>query len=121
MYVDSTHLIVEADCELRNPDTTAERVQELFEKWWEKRTAGTSVQEDTYTLPVKIVDRVGVAGMPIPRHGVLHFPKAKLSASQIELLEKNLKSPDADKEADKFILWGAGRAAAIAAVPIPLP
>ena len=31
MYVDSTHLIVEADCELRNPDTAAERVQELFD------------------------------------------------------------------------------------------
>ena len=120
MYVDSTHLIIEADCELSNPDTTAERVQELFEEWWDKRTAGASVQEEIYALPVKIVDRVGVAGMPIPRYGVLHFPKAKLSALQIEMLEKNLKSPDADKEADEFILWAAGRAAAIAAVPIPL-
>ena len=120
MYVDSTHLIVEADSELRNPESTPERIQELFEKWWGKRTSGASVQEGTYALPVKIVDRVGFAGTPIPRYGVLHFPKAKLSDSQIEMLEKNLKSPDADKEADEFILWAAGRAAAIAAVPIPL-
>ena len=120
MYVDSTHLIVEADCELRKPETTAERVQELFEEWWEKRASGASIQEETYALPVKIVDRVGVAGMPITRHGVLLFPKDKLSTSQIALLEKNLKSQDTDTEADKFILWAAGRAAAIAILPIPL-
>ena len=120
MYIDSTHLIVAADCELGRPETSAERVQELFEEWWGRRTAGASVQEETYALPVKIVDRVGFAGCPTPRHGVLHFPKAKLSDSQIELLERNLKSAEADKEADVFILWAAGRAAAIAAVPIPL-
>ena len=120
MYIDSTHLIVKADEELRKPEITAGRVQELFEEWWEKRTSGASVQEEAYVLPVKIVDRVGFAGQRVSRYGVLHFPKDKLSDAQIELLEKNLKSPDADKEADKFILWAAGRAAAIAAVPIPL-
>ena len=88
MYIDSTRHIVAADEELRNPDTAAERVQELFEEWWGRRTAGASVQEETYALPVKIVDRVGFAGYPIPRHGILHFPKGKLSDSQIERLER---------------------------------
>ena len=141
MLRDSTHLIYETDQELCNPETTPERVQELFNACWDNRTAAASIEDDVYVLPIKIVDYVGVAGLPVPRYGVLHFPKNKLSASQIELLEKfqnspdadkeandnqsdsqieHPKSPDADKEADKFILWAAGRAAAIAAVPIPL-
>ena len=120
MYYDLTKLINEADCELRNPETTAERVQELFEDWWGKRESRASFQDETYTLPVRVEDRVGYPGLLVSRSGVLHFPKAKLSDAQIEMLEKNLQSPDADKEADEFILWAAGRAAAIAAVPIPL-
>ena len=120
MYVDSSYLIVDAEEELQNPETSAERVQELFKEWWEKRTSGATVHADTYALPVKIVDYVGFAGLPAPREGVLHFPKGKLSASQIELLEKYQKTPDADKKAEEFVLWAAGRAAAIAAIPVPL-
>ena len=120
MYYDSTHLIVEADRELQDTETTAGRVQELFNEWWPKRTGGATFEDDVYALPVKIVDLVGIAGMPAPRHGVLHFPKAKLNESQIELLEKYHNSPDADRKADEFILWAAGRAAAIALAPIPL-
>ena len=93
IYVDSTHLIVAPDRELCNPDTTSEHVQELFEQWWDKRTTGASVQEETYAVPVKIVDRVAFAGIPMPRIGVLHFPKAKLSDSQIEMLKRKLQSP----------------------------
>ena len=103
MYWDSTYLIIEADRELRNPDTAVERVQELFEEWWGKRTYLASVQkesfvfldkivdQDTYVLPVKIVDRIGIWGKRVPRYGVLHFPKAKLSDSQIERLKRYLK------------------------------
>ncbi len=120
MYVDSSYLIVNAEEELQKPETSAERVQELFKEWWEKRTSGATVQPDAYALPVKIVDYVGFAGAPVPREGILHFPKSKLSVSQIELLEKYQKTPDADKKAEEFVLWAAGRAAAIAAIPIPL-
>lgn len=120
MCVDSSHLISDADNELLNPETTAERVQELFKEWWDKRTDGASLQEDVYVLPVMVVDTDNVTGETIPQNGVLHFPKAKLSDSQIELLEQNMKSPDPDKAADAFILWAAGRAVAIAVVPIPL-
>lgn len=120
MYVDSTHLITEADNELQNPETTPERVQALFQEWWDKRNGRASFEDEFYVLPVKIIDYIGVAGSPCPRIGALHFPKSKLADEQIELLEKYLKLPDADSEADSFILWAAGRAAAIAAVPLPL-
>ncbi len=120
MYYNSTHLIVEADCELQNNETTSERVQELFKEWWPRRNGGATFQDDAYALPVKLVDLIGFAGLPAPRYGVLHFPKAKLAESQVELLEKCQDSPENNAKADEFILWAAGRAAAIALAPIPL-
>jgi len=120
MWVDSTNLITEAGNELKAPETTAERVQEIFTEWWDKQNGKASQDEESYALPVKIVERSGSAGTPIPRCGKLHFPKGKLSDEQIELLEKNMKSSDSNSEADELILWGAGRAAAIAVIPLPL-
>ena len=120
MYVDSTHLIVAADCELKNPDTSAERVQELFREWWERRNGRAVLENDVYVLPVKIIDRVGFAGTPIPRCGDLHFPKGKLNEEQIDMMERIVNKSETDKTADEYILWGAGRAAAIAVLLIPL-
>lgn len=120
MWIDSSYLIVAAENELKAPETTAERVQEIFTEWWDKRDGRPAQDDDVFEVPVKIVDYVGVAGTPMPRCGKLHFPKEKLSEEQIELLEKNMKSSDSDSDADEFILWAAGRAAAIALVPLPL-
>jgi uncharacterized protein (DUF697 family) len=117
MYVDSTHLIFAADSELQDTATSAERVQELFQEWWERRTGRAVLENDVYVLPVQIIDYCGFIGTPCHRKGELHFPKEKLNEGQIEMMEKTV---DADKQADEYILWAAGRAAAIAVLPIPL-
>ncbi len=117
MWMDSTTLILGADMELQKPETTAERVQKLFTEWWGRRRGGATLKDEVYTLPVRIVDHIGVAGQPVPRDGELHFPKAKLADAQIAMLEG---FSEADKKADEYILWGAGRAAGIALVPIPM-
>lgn len=139
MYTDSSYLITNADTELRNPDTTAARVQELFQEWWDKRNGHNTLDNDIYILSVKIVDMVGIAGTPVPRFGLLHFPMSKLTPEQIKLLEDNMNNQENTmnnpenntntndnntqengERADEYILWAAGRAAAIAAVPLPL-
>ena len=88
MYVDSTHLIGAADRELQDTATSAERVQELFNEWWDRRNGRAVLENDVYVLPVKIIDRVGFLGAPIPRYGKLHFPKGKLTETQIDIMEK---------------------------------
>jgi len=124
MYIDSTFEILAADAALRNPVTPAERVQELFQEWWTRRDGRAIPEEEIYILPVKVVDYVGVLGKPVTRLGALHFPKAKLTEEQIALLENGAtaqESPeDIGRQADEAILWGAGRAAAIAAFLTPL-
>lgn len=122
MWIDPSYSLDAVENELKAPEATAERVQELFAKWWGKRHGRPSLDGDVVVVPVKIVvTDFSMPGVPsFSRCGKLHFPKEKLSEEQIDLLEKDLNSSDSDSEADEFILWAAGRAAAIALVPLPL-
>ena len=137
MFFDSRHRLVETDSELRNPETTAERVQTIFDEIITASFSDNDCPQNIKSVTLEgdfyVVTLLVDMSMPGVEHCVphiveysLHFPKAKLSASQIERLEKIQKSQEvakkanADKEADELILWAAGRAATIAALPIPL-
>ncbi len=108
MMQDSTYLIHDAAAALEALDITPEQVQALFDEWWPKRIGDVAVKEMSVVYTVEIVDRVGIAGAPVSRKGELCFPKDKLSKAQFGNL------------ASDYVMWGAGRAAAIALVPIPL-
>ncbi len=81
LYID------EANAELQNPETSSERVQELFRKWWGRRIGRAVLENDVYILPVRVTSRGGFAGVPYHCDGGLQFPKAKLSARQIAKLD----------------------------------
>ena len=112
--------------ELRNLATTAERVQEIFSSFVEPSQGGikeVTFEDGFYTVTMLVYreDTIVLRDPPLPPiKNTLYFPKGKLAESQIELLESHRKVSDMAQEADKFILWAAGRAAVIAAVPIPL-
>ena len=89
MLYDSTFLIMDADRELTQAETSAQRVQEIFEEWWDNKEGEDSVKGDYIVFPVKLVDGVGFAGQPVARYGELHFPKDKLSEAQIKQLENS--------------------------------
>ena len=78
----------EADIELRNPKTTAKRVQELFEKWWPRRKNSIGYDGEYYLLTVWC-ERTGLWAFIesiLPPLATLHFPKAKLAVEQIALV-----------------------------------
>ena len=82
MRTDMDSVIAKTDEELENPETSKERVQELFQEWWERRI-GWAVLEGEYederwVFPVKGIERIGTIGAPVPYFGFLHFPKDKL-------------------------------------------
>ncbi len=117
MFINPIHTITATDYILRNPATPAEEVQRILREWWGRRNGYVLLEDETYVLPVKTVERVGFAGAPMTLRGALHFPKSKLTEGMIALLEENMLPQAADRKADEAILWGAGRAAAIAVLP----
>ena len=83
----------EADIELRNPQTTAKRVQELFDEWWPRRKESIAYNGKCYLLTVWCM-RIGLASIIesfLPPLATLHFPKAKLTVEQIALLEQAIE------------------------------
>ena len=108
--------IKQAERELKKAATPAERVQELFEEWWPRHTDPVTLEGEVYALPVKSIEMEerepeGLGGggfrtsgliaprfpwpvravkVPVEQSGVLHFPKTKLTDSQIELLNAAL-------------------------------
>ena len=110
MWTDMENIISETDGELRSPKTSKERVQELFQKWWEMRI-GWAVLEGEYgderwVFPVKFIDRIGTIGAPVPHLGFLHFPKDKLWGQTDRILRGRSARPVDDR-----ILQAAGRCA----------
>lgn len=89
MYTNSSYRIYSADAELRNQETTQDRVQALFMEWLKNQYGHVVIEDNILVMPVKIIDRVGFAGTPVPRYGYLHFPKSKLTADQIALAERS--------------------------------
>ena len=120
--------------ELLNPKTTPERVQEIYKRWIglrggvvvSSRYKQDEVQDngiialvmyEVYRVPIVLTVREGDVGEKKVIREELLFPKGKLTEEQRNQLES---FSDCDKKADEYILWGAGRAAAIAISPIPL-
>lgn len=106
------NIISETDGELRSPKTSKERVQELFQKWWEMRI-GWAVLEGEYgderwVFPVKFIERIGTIGAPVPHLGFLHFPKDKLWGQTDRILRGRSARPVDDR-----ILQAAGRCASL--------
>ncbi len=97
--------------ELEKVDTSQERVQEVFAEWWGRRSGDISFEEGAYVLPVQVPAEKEVAG-DLLLSGWLRFPVEKLTREQVTRM--------ADAVSDGYITWGAGRAAAIALVPLPL-
>ncbi len=114
MFIDT---ITITDCLLRNPATPAEEVQRIFREWWGRRDGLVFLEDEAYVLPVKTVERGGFVGARMTLRDALHFPKVKLTEGMLALLEENTLPQEADRKADEAILWGAGRAAAIAVLP----
>ena len=113
MWEDSDSIIVETDKELRKPETSKDRVQELFHEWWERRI-GWAVLEGQYenerwSFPVKVIKRVGTVNAPVPYFGFLHFPKDKLWGQTDRILRGRSARP-----VDDCILQAAGRIASLA-------
>ncbi|MBQ9367554.1 MAG: DUF697 domain-containing protein [Victivallales bacterium] len=72
---------------------------------------------EVYRVPIVLTVREGYVGEKKVIREELSFLKGKLSEEQRNQLEEFCHC---DKKADEYILWGAGRAAAIAISPIPL-
>ena len=127
--------------ELLNPKTTPERVQEIYKRWIglrggvvvSSRYKQDEVQDngiialvmyEVYRVPIVLTVREGDVGEKKVIREELSFLKGKLSEEQRNQLEEfchcDKKADECDKKADEYILWGAGRAAAIAISPIPL-
>jgi len=85
-----------ADSELKAPETTAERVQELFREWWPHRYGHEAEQVKFdgkyYLLNVWCQYIISsLVSIFLPPQRTLHFPKAKLAEEQITLLEQAIK------------------------------
>lgn len=105
-------IIADTDKELKNQKTSKERVQELFQEWWERRI-GWAVLEGEYgdeqwVFPVKFIERIGTIGAPVPHFGFLHFPKDKLWGQTDRILRGRSARPVDDR-----ILQAAGRCASL--------
>ena len=98
--------------QLKNPETTSETVQKIYNRWIGCRKGRIVIEGDCYVVPIEV--KYGVLAV---LHDELRFPKAKLTEEQRNQLEAFCHC---DKKADEYIFWGAGRAAAIAISPIPL-
>ncbi len=77
MWTDYDSVMTETDEELRNPETRKERVQALFQKWWEKAW---------YMLH----SIRGTSGSVLPSYAMLHFHESRLREDQIALLERGM-------------------------------
>ncbi len=86
--------------------TSTEEVQRLFDKWWPKQKGQLKISGDRVSFQAE----VAWGGLLATRNqtNVRVFPLGKLSKAQLEKL------------AMSYVMWGAGRAAAIALVPLPL-
>ena len=100
--------------QLKNPETPSETVQKIYNRWIGYRKGRIVIEGDCYVVPIEV--KYGALPMNVLRDE-LRFPKEKLTEEQRNQLES---FSDCDKKADEYILWGAGRAAAIAISPIPL-
>ena len=47
MWTDMDSIIAKTDEELENPETSKERVQELFQEWWERRIGWAVLEGNT--------------------------------------------------------------------------
>lgn len=113
MRTDMDSIIAKTDEELENPETSKERVQELFQEWWERRI-GWAVLEGEYederwVFPVKGIERIGTIGAPVPYFGFLHFPKDKLWGQTDRILRGRSARP-----VDDCIRQATGRVALLA-------
>lgn len=86
--------------------TSTVEVQWLFDKWWPKQKGQLKISGDRVSFQAE----VAWGGLLATRNqtNVRVFPLGKLSKAQLEKL------------AMSYVMWGAGRAAAIALVPLPL-
>lgn len=86
---------------------SAEECQKLFDEWWPKRTGKVKIAGGKVLLSVE-AEYFGGFGMPLNCTRERYFPRNMLSRAQLEKLSMS------------FVMWGAGRAAAIALLPLPL-
>ena len=89
-----------AEIELKNPETTAKRVQELFVKWWPNRKSNyggyASREGDVYLLSVWSNRLFSIESF-LPPITILHFPKVKLTGEQIALLETAIQQQNGNE------------------------
>ena len=91
---DSTNNGQCAEEDLTDINTTAEQVQALFDRWWEKRTS-LVLKEDGFYMFNVWYESGGIFGSFIhsflPHYSLLHFQESKLREDQIALLERSMR------------------------------
>ena len=88
--------------------TSTAEVQKLFDEWWPKHTGKLRIADNQVVLEVELKYQPGCYAPEKRETRERFFPCQKLSKAQLEKL------------AMSYVMWGAGRAAAIALVPLPL-
>ena len=78
----SSQLILAAQATLEDEATEAAEVQQLFEMWWPQRRGMAHVDAEAVSFPVG--NHINNLGVPMLMRPTLRFPKAKLTAEQIE-------------------------------------